>query len=212
MNQDLSQIRNPPTKAGEKIMKLEMSASEGGLRRVKAGKGDGRPQLENVCRPLFGGKKADLALVPESPMRLTGSSLSRDIPSVSKVLKETMPVEQKLALQRWEERMVATMGREAFDEMNKMTLLRGRRLHSHVERMLMGESAEEETDEVVQRHLRSLGHVSGGFDKPFAIESFVAHPTLNYKVKCNAIFGLPVCVKWGRKGKRILLWFMAIKA
>ena len=185
MTQNLPQNRTPtlPKKAGEKLVKLEITASEGGLRRVKAGRGDGRPQLENVSRPLFGGKKADLALVPESPMRLKGKSHSRGIPSVSKVLKETMPVERKMALQRWEERMVASMGREAFDEMNRMTLSRGQRLHSHVERMLMGEPGEEETDEVVQKHLQSLGAVAGGFDKPFAIESFVAHPTLNYKVK-----------------------------
>ena len=47
----------------------------------------------------------------------------------------------------------------------------------------MGEPAEEETDEVSQKHLQSLGSIAGGFDKPFAIESYVAHPTLNYKVK-----------------------------
>ena len=184
MIQGLSQNYDAPlpAKGGDKMMKLETSASEGGLRRVKAGARYSRPQLENESRPLFSGKKSDLYLVPESPMRLRANSLDRSIPSVSKVLKETMPVERKLALQRWEERMVAAMGREAFDEMNRMTLLRGRRLHSHVERMLTGDPAEEETDEIVQKHLMSLGPVAGGFDKPFAIESYVAHPTLNYKV------------------------------
>ena len=185
MTQDMPADRNLQQQrmTSVKMSKLEMSASEGNLRRVRAGRGEGRPQLENESRPLFGGRKADLALVPESPVRLKGNALDRSIPSVSKVLKETMPAAQKLALQRWEERMVESMGRKAFNEMNKMTLLRGTRLHSHVERMLMGEPAEEETDEVSQKHLQSLGSIAGGFDKPFAIESYVAHPTLNYKVK-----------------------------
>lgn len=208
MTQNLPENRTPPlpTKAGEKITKLEISASKGDLRRVKAGKRNDGPQLENDSRPLFSGRKADLDLVPESPMRLKANYMDRSIPSVSKVLKETMPVERKLALQRWEERMVAAMGREAFDEMNRMTLLRGSRLHSHVERMLMRESAEEETDEVVQNHLQSLSHVAGGFDKPFAIESFVAHPTLNYKgyLDCVVVYNNRnlYLVDWKTSGKR----------
>ena len=185
MTQDMPRDRNlqQPRITSVKMTKLHMSASEGNLRRVRAERGEGRAQLENESRPLFSGKKADLALVPESPVRLKDNALDRSIPSVSKVLKETMPAERKLALQRWEERMVESMGREAFDEMNKMTLLRGSRLHSHVERMLMGEPAEAETDEVSQKHLQSLAPIAGGFDKPFAIESYVAHQTLNYKVK-----------------------------
>lgn len=102
--------------------------------------------------------------------------------------------------------MVASMGREAFDEMNKMTLLRGSRLHSHVERMLMGEPAEAETDEVSQKHLQSLAPIAGGFGKPFAIESYVVHPTLNYKgyLDCVVVHNNRnlYLVDWKTSGKR----------
>ena len=162
---------------------LKAAASRGGLGMIK-GPSYGGPQLENVSRPLFSGKRADLALVPESPLRVKRAGRDYNVPSVTKILKATMPASQKLALQRWEEKMVASMGREAFDEMNRRTLQRGKCLHGHVERTLMGEPAEEEADEVVRKHLESLGPVAGDFARPFAIESYVAHPTLNYMVGC----------------------------
>jgi hypothetical protein len=47
-----------------------------------------------------------------------------------------MPIERKLALQRWEENMIKEMGREKFNELQEMTLLRGERLHSAIEVIL----------------------------------------------------------------------------
>jgi hypothetical protein len=44
-----------------------------------------------------------------------------------------MPVERRLALQRWEENLVRQMGREKFNQMQEMTLLRGERLHSAIQ-------------------------------------------------------------------------------
>jgi hypothetical protein len=55
------------------------------------------------------------------------------VASVTKVLKETMPVERRLALQRWEERMIREMGKDSFDRMQEATLARGEWLHSAVE-------------------------------------------------------------------------------
>ena len=58
----------------------------------------------------------------------------KDIPSVTKILRETMSIENKLRLQIWEEKMIAKMGREAFDQMQKLTLKRGHRMHAAVGR------------------------------------------------------------------------------
>ena len=52
---------------------------------------------------------------------------------MTKVLKETMPIERKLALKRWEETMIKEMGLEKFQKLQEMTLLRGERLHSAIE-------------------------------------------------------------------------------
>ena len=59
--------------------------------------------------------------------------VTADVVSVTKVLKATMPVERRLALQRWEERLVREMGREKFNEMQKTTLARGERLHAAIQ-------------------------------------------------------------------------------
>ena len=56
----------------------------------------------------------------------------RNTPSVTRILKETMPVESKLRLQIWEEKMIAEMGRDGFEKMQQLTLKRGHRLHSTI--------------------------------------------------------------------------------
>ena len=56
----------------------------------------------------------------------------KQMPSVTKILKETMSVENKLKLQIWEEKMIAKMGREAFEKMKELTFKRGHRLHNAI--------------------------------------------------------------------------------
>ena len=56
----------------------------------------------------------------------------KNIPSVTKILKDTMSVESKLRLQIWEEKMVAQMGRHAFEKMKELNFKRGHRLHTAV--------------------------------------------------------------------------------
>ena len=150
MTRELPKSMAPPP--GEAMATLKAAASRGGLGMIK-GPSYGGPQLENVSRPLFSGKRADLALVPESPLRVKRAGRDYNVPSVTKILKAAMPASQKLALQRWEEKMVASMGRAAFDEMNRRTLQRGKCLHGHVERTLMGSRPR-------RRRTRSCGSTS----------------------------------------------------
>ncbi len=114
-------------------------------------------------------------------------------PSVTKILKETMPVKRKLALQAWEERMIAQMGRENFELMQQNTLARGERLHEAVEEYFdSGELPDAHgsniEDEVSQKHLRSIGEAITKFQTPaVALESQVQHPDLNYKGYLDAV-------------------------
>ena len=55
-----------------------------------------------------------------------------NVPSVTRILNETMPVEQKMRLQAWEEKMVYKMGRSAFEKMQELIMKRGHRLHSAI--------------------------------------------------------------------------------
>ena len=56
----------------------------------------------------------------------------RHLPSVTKILQATMSVENRLRLQIWEEKMIAKIGREAFEKMKQLTFKRGHRLHSAI--------------------------------------------------------------------------------
>lgn len=90
--------------------------------------------------------------------------------------------------------MVAEMGREAFDEMQRLTLLRGERLHWQIENHLLGDTSLKanfhEGDEISQNHKTSISSVLPHFAKPYAIESHVVHPTLKYQgyIDCCAVY------------------------
>jgi hypothetical protein len=62
---------------------------------------------------------------------------TRGWPSVTKVLAETMPQEDRLRLQVWEEQMKRQLGVEGFFRMRQETLTRGKRLHAFIEATLM---------------------------------------------------------------------------
>ena len=87
--------------------------------------------LQNKSKPLF---KIGQVLLSGTirHSRKDEPEEFRNTPSVTRILKETMPVESKLRLQIWEEKMVAEMGRDGFEKMQQLTLKRGHRLHSTI--------------------------------------------------------------------------------
>ena len=87
--------------------------------------------LQNKSKPLF---KIGQVLLSGTirHSRKDEPEEFRNTPSVTRILKETMPVESKLRLQIWEEKMIAEMGRDGFEKMQQLTLKRGHRLHSTI--------------------------------------------------------------------------------
>ena len=118
---------------------------------------------------------------------------SKKLPSVTSILKETMPTDQKLSLQAWEEKMVAQYGREGFERINKNTLLRGERLHYLIQQYFEYGSMShlDVQDFVSQNHVKSIEPVLEQFARPpLAVESSVIHPKLGYKgyLDCVTMF------------------------
>lgn len=109
---------------------------------------------------------------------------ARFLPSVSQILKETMPPERKKALQDWEERMIAEMGLENFMKMQDETLQRGNLLHSALEHFFFQGSLPDPMaikDGISRNHLSSIGPIIDCFHRPpLSIESQVIHPDLDY--------------------------------
>lgn len=178
--------------------KFEVAASEHSILRTtdKTVTGEAS-EFSYKVNPLL-----NLHRKPLDPSDLTGSativergrneSKLAGVPSVTSILRETMPVKQKLALQAWEERMVLQMGRDAFDKMQASTLRRGRNLHSALESYFTHGSLEIPTkdisDTVSVCHLESIKDTIGRFERPaYALESQVYHSRLNYKGYMDAV-------------------------
>lgn len=150
-------------------------------------------QFHPKLSPMYDLKRKHIVDSVSETIRLTRDNDPEDLrlmPAVTKILKETMPPDQKLRLQLWEQRMVANMGRQAFEEMNRITLLRGERLHHLLDRHFQGEDVKDMDvkDETSRNHLKSIEPVLDLFKRPpVAIESSVHHPKLNYRGYCDCV-------------------------
>ena len=117
-------------------------------------------------------------------IRLSREDNRVNLPSVSKILKETMPPERKTALEVWEERMKAELGLDGFLKMHEDTLQRGICLHSAIERYFFDGSLPDPKDiqdDISRNHLSSIAPILASFHRPpLAIESQVIHPDLDY--------------------------------
>ena len=206
--QEYPTSRSLPTPATQAKKRKKMVAMR--LKQIK----DTFSQVKN---PLFREAKKPLEpamILKEDFKTIRLPRTRRYTPSVTKILKDTMPVKNKLALQAWEERMISQMGREKFDLMQKTTLLRGHRLHKFIEdyfdtsvvevedgddafHLSLGGGAagsdrqqevEEEEDQVSLNHVASVQEVLRHFRRPaLALESQVFHPTLNYVGYLDAV-------------------------
>ena len=95
--------------------------------------------FENNVKPLFG-KITDFKTFPNL-VKITRSKENYvKLPSVTKILDETMPKERKIALENWKKRMIENMGLDNFNKMQKETLENGQKLHSAIENYFLNGS------------------------------------------------------------------------
>ncbi|XP_023652026.1 mitochondrial genome maintenance exonuclease 1 isoform X1 [Paramormyrops kingsleyae] len=121
------------------------------------------------------------------------------VPSVTKILQQTMPPEQAFYLERWKERMIAELGEEGFKEYTINIFRQGRRFHSALESILIPEeelSSDTGSSESVEGYIESVRHVLREIRGVRAIESVVQHQSLNYLglVDCVAMYRGELCV------------------
>jgi len=181
----------------------------------------------NSLKPVMSAQDAAASLL--QTIRHTRQSMKQEkdkwstphVPSVTKILKETMSEKNRQILQAWEDRMVAQMGRPAFEEMTRQTFARGERLHSIVDTYMQSGSIdwpnpELPKDDVTDNHVMSLAPILDRFGvgyPPLAIESSVVHPQLDYQgyMDCVALYRDPT--KPDAKSKLMLIdWKTAGKA
>ena len=133
---------------------------------------------------------SDFSNLPET-QQLRREHHKVHLPSVTKIIKETMSEESKRNLKAWEDRMIAQMGIDNFNKMVKQTLEAGSMLHSCIEKFFMEGvlPAAKSMEKLISRnHLTSVNSIIETFHKPpLALESQVIHPDLNYVGYMDAV-------------------------
>ncbi|KAK2824119.1 hypothetical protein Q5P01_021294 [Channa striata] len=125
------------------------------------------------------------------------------IPSVTRILQQTLSPEQIFYLERWKKRMIAELGEDGFKEYTQNLFRQGKLFHSALEGILTSgvtikdkSSGTAEDPAEVQGYLESISHILDDIGAVRAIESTVQHDTLNYVgiVDCVARYRGVLCV------------------
>uniref|UniRef100_A0A8C0WKA3 Mitochondrial genome maintenance exonuclease 1 n=1 Tax=Castor canadensis TaxID=51338 RepID=A0A8C0WKA3_CASCN len=120
------------------------------------------------------------------------------MPSVTRVLQQTMTSEQIFFLERWKQRMILELGEDGFAEYTSNIFSQGKRFHEALESILSPQENLKERDE---KHLQcgyieSIQHILKDISGVLALESAVHHETLKYTglLDCVAEYQGKLCV------------------
>lgn len=126
------------------------------------------------------------------------------VPSVTRILQQTLSPEQIFYLERWKRRMILELGEEGFKEYSQNLFRQGKLFHSALEDIMTSiETWKDrhplETPEYpseVKGYIQSISHVLEDVSAVRATESTVQHNTLNYLgiVDCVARYRGVLCV------------------
>lgn len=166
------------------------------------------PRVPKTLHPFLDSELAPEAEEPDTgpPARIVlnrGQGRSF-VPSVTRILQQTLSPEQIFYLERWKRRMIAELGEDGFKEYSQNVFRQGKLFHSALEDILTsGDSWKNknlsettESSPVVQGYIQSISHVLEDVSGVRAIESTVQHASLNYLgiVDCVARYRGVLCV------------------
>ncbi|XP_071337304.1 mitochondrial genome maintenance exonuclease 1 isoform X2 [Trachinotus anak] len=177
---------------------------------VKAQTPTTRPEVRQpkILHPLLNCEKTLETEEPESglPVRIlfNRGQERTSVPSVSRIIQQTLSPEQIFYLERWKKRMIAELGEDGFKEYSQNLFRQGKLFHSVLEETLTSgttwkDKHPSETPEYppeVQGYMESVSHILEDVSAVRAIESTVQHDTLNYLgiVDCVARYRGVLCV------------------
>ncbi|KAG7511558.1 hypothetical protein JOB18_003322 [Solea senegalensis] len=126
------------------------------------------------------------------------------IPSVTRVLQQTLSSEQIFYLERWKKKMIAELGEDGFKEYSQNLFRQGKRFHTALDDILMSDATQKdeyasdtlELPPEIQGYVESISHILEDVSAVRAIESTVQHDTLKYLgiVDCVARYRGVLCV------------------
>ncbi|NXR83989.1 MGME1 exonuclease, partial [Pycnonotus jocosus] len=149
--------------------------------------------------PLINPSKRILPVSSDSnaPMKIGLQRMK--MPSVTRILQQTLSPQQIFYLERWKQKMIEELGKEGFEEYTKNLFLQGELFHSALESIFLAEeraARDQREDDVVAGYLSSVEHVLEDISEVKALESGVHHETLQYLglVDCVAKYRGQLCV------------------
>lgn len=123
------------------------------------------------------------------------------VPSVTRILQQTLSPDQIFYLERWRKKMIAELGEEGFKEYSQNLFRQGKLFHSALENVLTSHPTwkdrnPSEYPPEVQGYMQSVSDILEDIRAVKAIESTVQHETLNYLgvVDCVARYRGVLCV------------------
>jgi hypothetical protein len=114
------------------------------------------------------------------------------LPSVTKVLQDTMPAASRFLLDKWKDAMIKKLGPDGFNKYQQETFERGRILHSLVADYLLGQGDPNSiTKEIVANLWKSIEKVvKDNITNVRLVEHVVTHADMKYRgiVDCVAFY------------------------
>ncbi|MEE6510618.1 hypothetical protein FKM82_030612 [Ascaphus truei] len=154
--------------------------------------------LTNPCKVILAAEKTD----PSIPLKISlpaRNQLTDKVPSVTRILQQTMPMEQAFYLERWKQRMIMELGEEGFIEYTAALFSQGKLFHASLEALLLFEEdfgKKQQESEAMSGYLASIQHVLADIVGVKTLESAVHHSALHYLglVDCVAEYREKLCV------------------
>lgn len=167
-----------------------------------------KENLPKILHPFLVDKEAvesdDLELGPPARIILNRGQSRGSVPSVTRILQQTLSPDQLFYLERWRKKMIAELGEEGFAQYSQNLFKKGKLFHSVLEDSLSSGSTweskspqEKETHPAeVQGYMESVLHILKDIRAVRAIESTVQHNKLNYLgiADCIARYRGVLCV------------------
>ncbi|NXR98461.1 MGME1 exonuclease, partial [Oxylabes madagascariensis] len=149
--------------------------------------------------PLINPSKRILPVSSDSNVPMQIGLQRTKMPSVTRILQQTLSPQQVFYLERWKQKMIEEIGKEGFEEYTKNLFLQGELFHSALESIFLSEemaARDQGEDDVVAGYLSSVEHVLEDISEVKALESGVHHKTLQYVglVDCVAKYRGQLCV------------------
>ncbi|NWU71352.1 MGME1 exonuclease, partial [Pterocles burchelli] len=149
--------------------------------------------------PLINPSKKIPLLNSDSDLPRKISLQKTKMPSVTRILQQTISPQQAFYLERWKQKMIHELGKDGFAEYTKNLFLQGELFHAALESIFLSEemaTKEQGEDATISGYLSSVQHVLKDISEVKALESAVQHETLQYLgvVDCVAKYRGHLCV------------------